>query len=425
MNKRIALTPPMGWNSWDCYGDSVNEAQLKANADYMAKNLKKYGYEYIVCDIQWSEPTADGYAYHDYAPLCMDEFSRLIPAVERFPSAKDGKGFGPIADYIHSLGLKFGIHIMRGIPRQAVKASIPIKCDGITAADIANTESYCPWNTDMYGVNVSAHGAKEYYDSLFELYASWGVDFVKCDDIANTEFNKEDPYSARKEIELIRSAIDSCGRNIVLSLSPGPAPVEEHAHLAQNAEMWRISGDFWDSWDKLYDMFGRCLSWQAYVKPGAWPDCDMLPVGRLQLCDNDGVGRESRFTHDEIKTMMSLWCIFRSPLMIGSELSMLDDFTLSVLTNSDVLEMSKKSFNGRQTVRNEDNGKGEIIWQSNGENCRYTALFNTDDKIRNIGFYKGDETVWDMWEHKYIDTDGFVSVSPHGVALLKLEKKNG
>ena len=128
MNKKTALTPPMGWNSWDCYGAGVNEEQLRGNADYMAKYLKKYGWEYIVCDIQWSEPTADGYAYHYYYPLCMDEYSRLIPAENRFPSSKGGLGFRPIADYIHSLGLKFGIHIMRGIPRQAVHSNTPIKC---------------------------------------------------------------------------------------------------------------------------------------------------------------------------------------------------------------------------------------------------------------------------------------------------------
>ena len=178
MHKRLALTPPMGWNSWDCYGAAVNEEQLLANADYMAKHLKDYGWEYVICDIQWSEPTAKSFYYNYFAPLCMDEYSRLIPSVERFPSSAGGKGFKPIADYIHSLGLKFGIHIMRGIPRQAAHQNTKIKCEGVTARDIAHPSSICGWNPDMYGLVTDKKGAQEYYDSIFELYASWEKDIM-------------------------------------------------------------------------------------------------------------------------------------------------------------------------------------------------------------------------------------------------------
>ena len=175
---------PMGWNSWDCYGAAVTEETVKKNADFMAKHLKKYGWEYIVVDIQWYEPDAATHEYHPFTELCMDDCSRLVPAENRFPSAAGGAGFGPLADYVHALGLKFGIHIMRGIPRQAVHRNTPIKGTDATARDIAKTASICAWNTDMYGVDPAKKGAREYYDSLFELYASWGVDFVKCDDIA-------------------------------------------------------------------------------------------------------------------------------------------------------------------------------------------------------------------------------------------------
>ena len=110
----FAPTAPMGWNSWDCYGAAVTEEVLLKNTDYMAEHLKKYGWEYIVCDIQWYEPTADSSHYHQFADLCMDEYGRVIPAPNRFPSASDGKGFGPIAEYIHNKGLKFGIHSASG-----------------------------------------------------------------------------------------------------------------------------------------------------------------------------------------------------------------------------------------------------------------------------------------------------------------------
>ena len=165
----IAKTSPMGWNSWDCYGAAVTEDIVRQNAEYMAKNLKKYGWEYIVVDIQWYEPKAVTHVYNPFTELCMDEYSRLIPDEMRFPSAAGGKGFAPLAEYVHSLGLKFGIHIMRGIPRQAVHSNTKIKGTDKTARDIAKTASICGWNTDMYGVDPLTESARQYYDSIFEL----------------------------------------------------------------------------------------------------------------------------------------------------------------------------------------------------------------------------------------------------------------
>ncbi len=225
MSKKVALTPPMGWNSWDCYGASVREDEVRGNAEYMAANLKQYGWEYVVVDIQWFEPNAKSDQYNAFAPLVMDEYSRLMPAVNRFPSAADGKGFKPLADYVHSLGLKFGIHILRGIPRQAVAQKTAIMGTDYTAADIADTNSVCAWNTDMYGVDPSKPGAQEYYNSIFQLYAEWGVDYVKVDDIAR-------PYN-HGEIELIHNAIINSGRDMVLSISPGPTPVAEGEHVSK------------------------------------------------------------------------------------------------------------------------------------------------------------------------------------------------
>ena len=271
----------MGFNSWDCYGAGVTEAQLLAIAEVMRKRLLPFGWRYVVCDIQWYEPLANGTCYNSFADLCMDGFSRLLPAENRFPSAKNGAGFRPLADRIHEMGLKFGVHLMRGIPRQAVHRNTPTVTPGVTARDIAQPYSLCPWNTDMYGVDPDAPGAAAYYDSVFALFAAWGVDYVKVDDIANTEFKPHDPYSAKREIELIRQAIDRCGRPMALSLSPGPAPVAAASHLRKNANMWRISGDFWDTPDALTRMFTLCEQWYPYVSSGCWPDCDMLPLGVL------------------------------------------------------------------------------------------------------------------------------------------------
>lgn len=166
-------TAPMGWNSLDCYGAAVTEDIVRRNAEFMAEHLKEYGWEYIVVDIQWYEPYAATNEYHPFADVVMDEYGRLLPAVNRFPSAANGAGFGPLAEYVHSFGLKFGIHIMRGIPRQAVHQNTKIMNSDRHAREIAKTNSICAWNTDMYGVDPEKDGAREYYNSIFELYASW------------------------------------------------------------------------------------------------------------------------------------------------------------------------------------------------------------------------------------------------------------
>lgn len=432
MHRKIAKTPPCGWNSWDCFGAAVNEKQLYENAAYMAEYLKPFGWEYIVCDIQWYEPNAKSNDYNNFTELNVDAFGRLMPAQNRFPSAAGGKGFKEIADYCHSLGLKFGIHIMRGVPRCAVHSNLPIKNSCFTCRDIAHHFSVCSWNTDMYGCK-NTPAAQEYYNSLFALYAEWGVDFIKCDDICVTEFRQWDnPYSADYEIEMIRKAIDSCGRDMVLSLSPGPAPLENAAHLSRNADMWRMTGDFWDQWDKLYDMFSRCYQWQDYAGNGCWPDCDMLPLGRISK-NAPCHGKENRytnFTKAEQLTMMTLWGIFRSPLMFGGNLPENDEWTLSLLTNEAYMNMHRTSYGAHQLFREEKNKKGTVVWHSNGRKCKYLAVFNTANRERNISVdlksilmpdtYYNFYDIWEKKEAGNIKNTLKVTVAPHGARLFKI-----
>ena len=395
----VALTPPMGWNSWDCYGPSVNEEHLLGNARYMAEHLKEFGWEYVCCDIQWSEPTAGKVSpyYVPFAWLTLDEYGRQLPAVERFPSAAGGRGFGPIAEKIHGMGLKFGIHIMRGVPRLAVHQHLPVKGTDTTCDKIASDASVCRWNTDMYGIDASKEGAQAYYDSIFELYASWGVDYVKVDDICNTNAYPNNPYSGEKEIEMIRRAIDKCGRPMVLSLSPGPAVIDKAWHLRQNANMWRITDDFWDQWDLLLEMFWRCEVWERQVSPGCWPDCDMLPIGRLRL-HLKGFSEEStwtKFTKEEQITMMSLWCIFRSPLIMGGEMRDNDAFTLSLLTNREVLDMHRYGTGAHQVYRTDK----AAAWRSvdTRDGGVYVALFNLSDGEKEVSAC-WEELVSAVWQ---------------------------
>lgn len=364
-----APTPPMGWNSWDNFATTITEEQTKQQADFMAGKLKAHGWQYIVVDIQWYEPGAKSHAYRSDAMLTMDEFGRLTPALNRFPSAADGAGFKPLADYIHSLGLKMGIHLMRGIPRQAVDKNLPVKGTDFRAQDIANRASICPWNPDMYGVDMTKPGAQAYYNSVFDLIASWGVDYVKVDDISR-------PYHDHEaEIEAIRRAIDQTGRPIVLSLSPGETALTAAAHAREHANLWRISDDFWDRWLALRDQFGRLAAWNEHRVTGAWPDADMLPLGVLNLGT-----RSTRFTEDEQRTMMTLWSIARSPLMHGGDLTKTDALTLSLLTNDEVLAVNQHSENNRPLFDRDQ----LIAWVADVPDSedKYLAVFNARDRVR-------------------------------------------
>ncbi len=431
MNKNtFALTPPMGWNSYDYYDTAVTEADVRRNADAMHEKLQRFGYEYVVVDISWYVKHAaalrpEGIQYTPFDELAMDEYGRLLPDPNRFPSSRGGAGFKPLAGYIHSLGLKFGIHIMRGIPRAAAQNHMKVKGAALTADRVADPASICPWNPDMYGVRNCPEG-QAYYDSIIELYASWGVDFIKCDDICDSRLYGEN-FSGWHETEMLRKAIDRCGRPIVLSLSPGPAHIDRASFYQKNANMWRITDDFWDNWKLLKPMFRRCEMWQDHVKEGCFPDCDMLPVGRIGKVF--GEERMTRFTRDEQRTMMALWCLFRSPLMIGAELSLLDEETEKLLANEALLSCLKQSAHGEQLLldetaavwKNEDRVTGEIR----------IGLFNLSDEEQEISISKeeisetltGAETLKELFgEEDNCFENGrlHASVPGHGVRVYRI-----
>jgi len=358
-----APTPPMGWNSWDCYGAGVWQTDALANADYMAANLKSHGWNLITIDIQWYEPLAHTTEYRKGAILETDANGRLLPAPNRFPMTAETHSFKPIADYLHAKGLKFGLHLMRGIPRQAVdRDNAPILGTTNHAADIADKRNVCFWNTDMYGVDMTKPGAQEYYDSVFAQMASWGLDFVKVDDLAG--------HTA--EIEAVRKAIDKTGRPIVFSISPGGSSVARGEFVSTNANLWRISGDFWDSWGALYSQFERVDSWTPFRAPGHWPDADMIPFGNVRAWTTNGW---TQFTHDEHYTLMTLWSIGRSPLILGGNLPKNDDFTLSFLVNDEVIAVNQNSANNHQLF----NTNNQVAWVADvpGTKDKYVALFNT------------------------------------------------
>ena len=429
---QVAATPPMGWNSYNCFGSAVHEDEVKANADYVAKNLKQFGWQYIVVDFLWSYDNPPGSNIGNpfqsrlrdgsYIPwLAMDEYGRLLPNVNKFPSAFGGKGFKTLSNYIHSLGLKFGIHVMRGIPRQSVWAKSPVEgTSGITADMIADTSSTCPWMNHMYGLDMHKQGAQDYLNSILKLYASWDVDFIKVDDISR-------PYHTA-EIEGYRKAIENCGRPIVLSLSPGETPLQDSDHVVKYANMWRMADDFWDNWEQLLKMFDYAESWQGIGGAGHWPDCDMMQIGKLSKRGPVGPERYSRFTNDELYTHMSFWCIYRSPLILGGNLPENRDLENNLITNEEVIAVDQQGENPKQLYKD----KGSMIWISHRRNSKdvYVGLFNIADNSHPVSVdfsslgIKGKVVVRDLWKRNDIGTfkrKYSQTINAHGCALLQIK----
>ncbi len=414
--RALAPTPPMGWNSWDSFGPTIREDEARANAAVLAQRLLPLGYDIFTIDIQWYEPGANSYDYRKGAALAMDEWGRLVPASNRFPSAANGAGFKPLADYVHGLGLKFGLHMMRGVPRQAADADMPILGSRYGAGDIADRVNVCPWNTDMYGIDMGKPGAQAYYDSVARLYASWGVDFLKADDMSR-------PYTRNApEIHALRRAIDASGRPMILSLSPGETPLSAADDVAHNANMWRISDDFWDSWPALKEQFARLRNWNPYRRPGAWPDADMLPLGTLEMGK-----RTTRFTPDEQRTLMTLWSIARSPLVMGGDLRKLDEMTFALLANDEVLAVNQRSSGNAELF----NAEGLAAWRADApDGGTYLAVFNLRNGAEaaiSVDLAKlklsGAARVRDLWRRQDIARarGAFApTIPPHGAGLYRL-----
>ena len=420
----------MGWNSWDSYGESINEAEVRANAEWMAKHLKQFGWQYVVIDEGWYLQNPG--AKPAEVKFVLDEHGRFIPAVNRFPSAANGAGFKPLADYIHSLGLKFGIHILRGIPRDAVSKKMRIEASPYTANEAADEDDTCPWNTYMYGVQPAPSG-QAYYDSITKLYASWGVDFIKADCIADHPYKPE-------EIRMLGLAMQSSGRGMVLSLSPGPTSIDHEKVVSNFAEMWRISDDFWDHWGPLPEkswsqgvkaQFDTAAKWVFFHVPGRWPDADMLPLGHLGPSPGDGgPPRDTKLTRDEQVTLMTLWCIFQSPLMMGGDLPSSDEWTTKLLTNAEVLAVDQHA-SGRKPVVSTETA---AVWTSKPDDGRgyYIAVFNLADQEhtltyawKKLGLPKATYSVRNLWSSTDLGDAVRLTVNlrPHASVLYRVVAK--
>jgi hypothetical protein len=418
----LALTPPMGWNSYDAFGDNVVESEVLANAHYVAEKMQPVGWDTVVVDYCWSDPGA-----HDNnrntrtnAPLAADQFGRLLPATNRFPSAVDGVGFRPIADAVHALGLKFGIHVMRGIPRNSVWANLPIEGSSFTAADAGNKNDICRWCPDMFGVSSNAAG-QAWYDSCARLWAGWGVDYIKVDDLSQ-------PYHTA-EVEMVRNAIDKCGRAIVFSTSPGETPIRDAAHISAHANLWRASDDFWDNWRSLNRAFTLGARWHDFAGPGHWPDADMLPIGHLSVSHRSvGKDRFTQLTRNEQLTHISLWSLLPSPLMVGANLPDNDDWTLALLTNPEVIAVNQDPL-GQPAQGLTNVLAGVEIWKKKlADKSIAVGIFNRGKDVVPVNLVWHDlglrakPAVRDLWLRTDLGRQKIFAaeIQPHGCVLLKV-----
>ncbi len=398
----------------------------------MADHLKEFGWEFIVMDAGWYYPedvdankgNDEGSAYH------LDPYGRLVPDEIKFPSSKKGEGLKNLADYVHSKGLKFGIHIMRGNPRNAVEQLLPIKDSEHNAAEVADKSDTCVWNALNFGLIDDHLGSIDYYESIVELYADWGIDFIKIDDISR-------PYH-KIELELFSNAVQESGRSMLISASPGPAPVAEVEHLRANVDMWRISNDVWDTWTLVKKQFSYCSSWSPHINGKGRPHADMLPLGKLRLTGGDDwvagllsanladiKNEYSRLSDTEKYTMMNLLSIFKSPLILGGYLLENDSITTKLITNVVIIELNQESINN-QEIYNKDE---VIIWTAENQqkNYQYLIVFNIsedqvefDVSLEILPFTLG-KTLLNLWNDKTLNIDGILKVKlqPHESIVLR------
>jgi hypothetical protein len=427
----LAMTPPMGWNSYDAFGDAVVESEVLANAQWLKEHLQPFGWDTVVVDFRWYDSKADGIRVQNPEGVTLDEFGRCIPPTNRFPSATGGLGFKPLADKLHAMGLKFGIHIMRGIPRRAVEQDLPIHGTSFRASQAArpagDVARECRWNRDMYGVDASTDAGKAWYADIAKQYADWGIDYIKCDDIANIERGTN--RYPRLEVEALANGLRASGRSIVLSLSPGPALLQENEHLKANANLWRISSDFWDNWRSLNRNFTLFANWQTNRAVGHWPDGDMIPFGHICVRNCDvHPDRWTRFTRDEQLTLMSLWALAQSPMMLGMNLPDNDDWTTALLTNPEVLAVNQDAAGGFAR-RISVSGQVADVWAKKlSDGAQALGFFNrTDSPLKldfawqNLGIAKPD--VRDMWLLKDLgrQKEFTAELPPHGCVLVRVK----
>lgn len=439
-NQVLAQTPPMGWNSFDSYGVYLHEVAAFANIEAMADKLQPYGYEYFVIDNGWFGEYAlqDGSIFpaEKHAnDIRINEFGYFLPSQVYFPG-----GLKKVAEKCHELGLKFGLHLMRGIPRKAYEMNLPIKGTQYTARDIANTdpEENCKWCNYCYAVDMTKPGAQQWYDGLIAHIADMGVDMIKYDDIV--------PHP--DEVAAVAKAIEKTKKPILLSLSPGNNADPKAIDFFKMGNMLRVTPDVWDE-QKYIDL---CLDawrkWQGKEQTGFWIDMDMIPFGHLQLMSppssegarsvmdkgdialsGKGVRRECQLTKPQMETFITIRAMAASPLMMGGDLPTLDTFSLSLITDSDMLACNQNGVMGSLIYE----GEGFEVWNCEKKEAApagWVAIFNRSSLVKNfvlsaakLGLQEGSTLrLRDVWNKRNLNLGQSVELSENGVIFIAINQ---
>jgi hypothetical protein len=432
----LAHTPPMGWNSFDSYGVYLHQDAAMDNLEAMAEKLKPHGYEYFVIDNGWfgEYRLQEGTMYpvekhaHD---IRINEYGHFLPSKVYFPN-----GLQPIIDRCHELGLKFGIHLMRGIPRKAYELDLPIKGTPYSARDIANTDpaENCDWCQYCYAVDMTKPGAQEWYDGLIQHIADMGVDFIKYDDIV--------PHP--DEVKAVAKAIRKTGKPIVLSLSPGNEVDPNAIEQFKLANMLRVTQDVWDEQQYLDACFAAWRKWQGKEKPGFWIDMDMIPFGQLQLMSppgkdenktvmdkgdvalaGKGTTRWSQLTSPQMETFISMRALAASPLMMGGDLPTLDDISLKLITDAEIIACNQNGVMG-SLVLEEDGLETWKVGKKGTKDEGWVGVFNRLDRQvefevtpRRFGLSELDFQLTDIWGDKPAVFGERITLDPNGVLFIK------
>lgn len=436
----IAPKPPLGWNSFDCYGVYLHEDAAMKNLEAMGKYLEPYGYQYFVIDNGWfgeyKLKSGTLYPLEKHASdLRLNEYGQVIPSQTYFSG-----GLEPIIDRCHKLGLKFGIHMMRGIPRKAYDMNLPIKGTSYKARDIADTnpKNNCTWCTYNYGVDMSKPGAQEWYDGLIQHLAEMGVDMIKYDDIV--------PYPS--EVEAVAKAIKKTGKPILLSLSPGGDVPTDATQSFQKAQMLRVTRDVWDQARYIDDCFDAWNKWTGKESEDFWIDMDMIPFGQLLMMsprkdmeadggDNGvrlaghGYRRWHQFSQDQMFTFITLRALSASPLMVGGDLPTMDGFSLRLITDPDMLACNQNGVMGKRVSQND----GVEVWRTpekGSDRNGWAGIFNRTDRTKtfcltpvSIGS-NNNIKAYNIWagrkEYEITAASSVeIDIPPNGVIFLRYE----
>ncbi len=366
--QHFAEKPPLGWNSFDSYRSDLRADQALQMIDIMANEYLPYGYEYFVMDAGW---------YVTKNPLKhkgmgLESFGMCVVNPERFPN-----GIKVLINHAHKKGLKFGVWMMRGISKEAVRQNLPIPGTKYFSRDIADTTSTCVWSDMNYGVDMTKPGAQAYYNVIIDTLASWGIDFIKVDDVVPNPL----------EIIAIANAIERRKHKIIFSLSPGDVHYAAHLPYYKRSNMLRITRDIWDNPLSIEKGFFAWEKFQGISGPGFWPDLDMIPFGRLDV--NNENTRKSNFNEHQMKTFITQRAMAASPLIIGGDLLTMDDFSKSLLTNRAMLACNQNGVMGVNVYRA---GNVDVWLTPSKEDPRmgWIGIFNRSVSDRSVNLTKQD-----------------------------------